>query len=215
MNLKKGLLNKKIIIGILVSIPALIIFLSVLCRYVITPSNEDIINELKNTKCYSSKVEYVFKNSKSEFKESTMQYYSFDKGSRIEFKDGRKGVKVYKGEEIKVEGNQDEEYILDKDIDIIYPLAFIENVLSNLQSGQIKEVKAEWGQDIYLQVDIKYSSKNKHLNKAEFYVDKNKKVPVLLKILDDNNKERVIIIYKDFKKEKNLNDDLFWINWDN
>ena len=209
MNLKKSLFNKTLIIGILVFIPIFIILLIILCRNVITPSNQEIINELKNTKCYSSKVEYVFKNSKSQFEESTIQYYSFDKGSRIEFKDGYERVKVYKGEEIKVEGNQDEEYTLDKDIDIIYPLAFIENILSNPQSGEIKEVKAEWGEGIYLQVDMKYNSKNKHLNKAEFYVDKNKKVPVLLKILDDSNKERVIITYKDFKKEKSLNDDLF------
>ena len=209
MNLKKILFNKTLIIGTLVSIPIFLILLIVLCRHVITPSNVDIINELKNTKCYSSKVEYVFKNSKSQFEESTLQYYSFDRGARIEFKDGYEGVKVYKGGEIKVEGNQDEEYILDKDIDIIYPLAFIENVLSNPQIGEIKEVKAEWGQGVYLQVDMKYNSKNKHLNKAEFYVDKNTRVPVLLRILDDSNKERVIITYKDFKKEKSLNNNLF------
>jgi len=209
MNLKKSLVDKKLIIGMSVFIPIFIILLIIVCRNVITPSNQDIINELKNTKCYSSKVEYVFKNSKSQFKESTIQYYSFDKGSRIEFKNGYDRVKVYKGEEIKVEENETEEYILDKDIDIIYPLAFIENVLSNPQIGEIKEVKAEWGQGVYLQVDMKYNSKNKHLNKAEFYVDKNTRVPVLLRILDDSNKERVIITYKDFKKEKSLNDDLF------
>jgi outer membrane lipoprotein-sorting protein len=209
MNLKKSLVNKKLIIGISVFIPIFIILLIIVCRNVITPSNQDIINELKNTKCYSSTVEYVFKNSKSQFKESTIQYYSFDKGSRIEFKNGYNLVKVYKGEEIKVEENATEEYILDKDIDIIYPLAFIENILSNPQDGDIKEVKADWGQDVYLQVDMTYSGKNKHLNKAELYVDKNKKIPVLLKILDDNNKERVIISYKDFKKEKFLDDNLF------
>jgi len=209
MNLKKSLVNKKLIIGISVFIPIFIILLIIVCRNIITPSNQDIINELKNTKCYSSKVEYVFKNSKSQFKESTIQYYSFDKGSRIEFKNGYDRVKVYKGEDIKVEENATDEYILDKNIDIIYPLAFIENVLSNPQDGDIKEVKADWGQGVYLQVDMKYSGKNKHLNKAELYVDKNKKVPVLLKILDDSNKERIVIIYKDFKKEKILNDNLF------
>ena len=209
MNLKKSLFNKKIIIATLVFIPIFVILLIILCRNVITPSNQDIINELKNTKCYSSKVEYVFKNSKSQFEESTMQYYSFDKGSRIEFKGGYERVKVYKGEEIKVEGNADEEYILNKDMDIIHPLAFIENILSNPQSGEIKEVKEQWSEGTYLQVDINYNSENKHLNKAEFYIDKDKKVPVLLRILDDDNKERVVISYKDFKKEKSLNDNLF------
>lgn len=208
MYLKKLLNNKALIAGMLILIPIFIILLIVLCRQVIMPSDEDIVNDLKNTKCYSSKVEYSFINSKSESKESTMQYYSLGKGSRIEFNDGYKRVKVYKGGEIKVQG-EDEEFTLDKDIDVIYPLAFIENILSNPQSGDIKEVKAEWGDGVYLQVDIEYNNKNKHLNKAEFYIDKNKKVPVLLKILDDNDKERILITYKDFKKEKNLNDNLF------
>lgn len=209
MYLKKLLNNKALMAGILVLIPIFVILLIVLCRHVIMPSNEDIVNDLKNTKCYSSKVEYSFINSRSESKESTMQYYSFGKGSRIEFNDGYRRVKVYKGGEIKVQGDDEEEYTLDKDIDVIYPLAFIENILSNSQSSDIKEVKAEWGDGIYLQVDIEYNNKNKHLNKAEFYIDKNKRVPVLLKIFDDSNKERILITYKDFKKEKSLNDNLF------
>lgn len=209
MNLKKPIFNKIILTSLLVLIPILLILLVVLSRQIITPSNEDIINELRNTKYYSSKVEYVFINSKSEFEENTMHYYSFDKGARIEFQDGYDRVKVYRGGEIKVEGNQDEEYILNKEIDIIYPLAFLENILSNLQSSELSEVKEEWGEGVYLKVDIEYNSKNKHLNKAEFYVDKNKKVPVLLRILDDSNRERVRITYKDFKKEKSLSDELF------
>lgn len=207
--MNKILLNKKLLIGILIFTPIFIMLLVILFRNSISPSNESIINELKNTKLYSSKVNYVFKNSKSQFEENTIQYYSFDKGSRIEFKDGYERVKVYKGGEIKVEENSDGEYTLDKNIDTIYPLAFIENILTDLDNYEIKEVKTEWSDSIYLQIDVKYNSNNKHLNKAEFFVEKNKGVPVLLKILDDDNKERIIITYKDFKKEKILSDDLF------
>lgn len=209
MNLKNGVFNKKIIIGILALIPIFFIVLVIICRNVVIQSDEDILNELRNTKYYSSKVHYAFKNSKSLFEENTFQYYSSDKGSRIEFLDDYKRVKVYKGGEIKVEGNENEEYILDKDIDRIYPLAFIQNILSNPQVGEIKEVKEEWGDGVYLKLNIDYNSINKHLNKAEFYVDKNKKTPVLLKVLDDNDNERIVITYKDFQREKNLNDDLF------
>lgn len=207
--MNKILANKKLVLGILIFTPIFIIILVILFRNSINPSNESIINDLKNTKFYSSKVNYIFKNSKSQFEENTIQYYSFDKGSRIEFKDGYERVKVYKGGEIKVEENRDREYSLNKDIDIIYPLSFIENILSNSENTNIKEVKTEWSDSIYLQVDITYNSNNKHLNKAEFFVDKNKGVPVLLKILDDENNERIIITYKDFKKEKSLSDDLF------
>lgn len=209
MNLKNYLFGKKLFIGILIIIPIVIILLVILFRNVVTPSNEDIINNLKNMKFYSSRVNYIFKNSKSQFEEDTIQYYSFDKGSRIEFQDGNGRVKVYSGEEIKVEESREGEYILNKNIDTIYPLAFVRNVLWTSEDIQIKEVKNEWGDSVYLKVDIKYNVKNKYLNKAEFFVDKNKGVPVLLKILDDENNERILITYKDFKKEKNLSDDLF------
>ena len=202
-------LNKKLMIGTLIFCPIIIILLIIVFRNIVTPSNESIINDLKNIKYYSSRVNYIFKNSKSQFEEDTIQYYSFDKGSRIEFKDGDGRVKVYNGGEIRVEENGEGEYILNKDIDIIYPLAFIGNVLSNAENTEVKEVKNEWSDTIYLKVDITYDVNNKHLNKAEFFVDKNEGVPVLLKILDDNNNERIIITYKDFKKEKNLNEDLF------
>lgn len=206
----KEAIRRKIITTILVLIPIIIIVLIILFRHNIVPSNEDIINGLRDTKYYTSQVDYLFKNSKSEFSEKTVQYYSTNKGGRIEFKDGYQRIKVYKGADIKVEGNQDqEEFILEKDIDDLYPLAFIENILSNQIIGDIKDVKAEWGDDYYLEVNIEYNIKNKHLSKAKFYVDKNKKVPVLLKILDDNNNERVVITYRDFTKEKNLSDDIF------
>ena len=209
MFIRKILSNKTLIISIFVLIPMLVIFLIILFRQIIIPSNQDIVNELKNIKCYSSKVEYQFFNSRSQLKESTIQYYSFGKGSRIEFNDGYKRIKVYKGGEIRVRNDTDEEQILNKDIDVIYPLAFLENILSNSLSSDIREVKGDWGDEIYLKIDIEFNSKNKHLNKAEFYIDKNKRTPALLKIFDDTNKERILITYKDFKKEKELSDTLF------
>lgn len=208
MKLEKWIMKKKILTIIFFFIPIIILILMVLLRYNLVTSNEEIIKNLKDIKYYSSEVEYLFKNSKSEFSEKTIQYYSKESGRRIEFQDEYKRVKVYNGAEIKVECNQ-EEFILDKDIDTLYPLAFIDNVLSNPIVGDIKEVKTDWGDNYYLEVDIKYNSKNKHLNKAKFYVDKNRRTPVLLKILDDTNKERVIVKYKDFKKEKSLDSDLF------
>lgn len=208
MNSEKRSIKIKMKTTILVFIPILIILLVILFRHNVVPSNEEIINSLKDAKYYSSQVNYLFKNSKSEFSEKTLQYYSKDNGGRIEFQDGYKRVKVYTGGEIKVECD-DEEFTLEKDIDTFYPLAFIDNILSNPIIGDINEVKAEWGDSDYLEVNIEYNSKNKHLNKAKFYVDKNTRVPILLKILDDNDNERVIVTYKDFKKEKNLSNDLF------
>ena len=202
-------LNKKVIISImLVMIPIIIICGIILGRKIITPSNEDILNGLKNIKMYSCDVSYTFKNIRDEFTEETTQYYRFDKGSRIEFQDYYKRIKVYNGSEIKVEEN-DDEYTLDKNLDIIYPLAFIENIMSNQMSSPISELKEEWGDGEYLKVNIEYNSNNKHLSKGEFYIDKKQKIPVMLRILDENDEERVVIKYKNFKYEKALDENLF------
>ena len=56
-------LNKKIIIGIiLVMTPIIVICGIIVGRKIITPSNEDILNELKNIKMYSCEVTYTFEN---------------------------------------------------------------------------------------------------------------------------------------------------------
>ncbi|SFD21323.1 germination lipoprotein GerS-related protein [Clostridium uliginosum] len=209
MDEKKSLIKRKLIVLILLLVPIITIFLIVLFRYILLPSNEKIINDLKNINCYSTGVEYIFKNSREEFREETTQYYSKDKGFRIEFGQEGKRVKVYKGGEIQVKQNESDNFILNEGIDAIYPVAFIDNILSNKISEEIKEGKEEWGDGDYLEVDIKYNIKNKHFNKGKFYIDKKTKSPILLKILDDEDKERVIIIYKDFKIEKQLSDDLF------
>lgn len=209
MDIKKIIFSRKLLAGVLTFIPILIILLVIIFRNMINPSNEDIVNKLRNTKYYTAQVEYIFKNNRAEFKEETYQYYSSDMGRRIEFKEGYEPVKVYKGGEIKVQGEENEEFTLEKNIDELYPLAFIDNILYNPINEQTEVVKSEWGDDEYIKIKINYSSKNKHLNKAEFYINKNKGVPELLTIMDDNDKERVRIIYKDFKVERSLDNSLF------
>lgn len=213
MNFSNKHINIKLLMGSLIIVPLIIIFIIIICRHVVIPTNEEIMDNLKNLKCYSSTVEYEFKNEKLDYKEKTKQYYEKEKGVRIEFNDEGDRVKVYKGGEIKVKDNEDE-YSLNKDMDIVYPLAFIENIFSNIDSKDIQEIKSEWNDDIYLKVNVDYNSRNKHLNNAEFYVDKNTGAPVMLKVYDINKKERIILKYTDFKEEKQLNDELFWLGLD-
>lgn len=208
MNLSNKNINNKLLISGLIIVPLIIISVIIICRHVVVPTNEEIMDNLMNLKCYSSTVEYEFKNEKLDYKEKTKQYYDKEKGVRIEFNDEGDRVKVYKGGEIKVQDNEDE-YSLDKDMDIIYPLAFLENIFSNSNSKDIQEIKPEWSDEIYLKINIEYNCKNKHLNNAEFYVNKNTGAPVLLKIYDVNKKERIILKYTDFKEEKQLEDELF------
>ena len=208
MNSNAKIINNKILIGTLITIPLLIIFVIIIFRHIIVPTDEDIINNLKNIKCYTCSVDYEFKNEKLEYKENTKQYYDAEKGVRIEFNDEGDRVKVYKGGEIKVQDKSDE-YSLDKDMDIIYPLAFLDNIFSNNNAREIQEIKPDWSDEVYLKIDIDYNYKNKHLNNAEFYINKNTGNPVLLKIYDVNKNNRITIKYNEYKEEKQLNDELF------
>ena len=199
----------KKILWILVLIPICIIGVIIFGRKIVTPSNEEIIENLHNVKNYSCNVQYKFINSKSEYSENTKQYYSADNGMRIEFQDEDGRVKVYKGSEIQIKDENNKEYTIDKNIDEIYPLGFMCNILDDKMYGQLEVINSEWSDDEYIRVTIDYPSGNKHLDKAEFYVDKKTKCPVLLRIFDDTDKERILISYKDFKENKQLDESLF------
>ena len=203
----KNKFSKIFFIAILV--PIFILAVIIFSRRMITPSNQQIVDYLYNMKNYSCKVEYTFINSKGEYRESTDQYYSAGKGMRVEFKDEDGRVKVYKGSDIQIYGENGHDYIIDTNIDEIYPLAFIENILNNKISGEIETVNTEWSDKEYIKISLDYSNSNKHLDKAEFYVDKKLKAPALLKVFDDSGKERILVTYKDFIANSELNDNLF------
>lgn len=209
MNSDNSESKSKGMLWILVLIPIFIIGVVIVGRKIATPSNEKIIENLQNTKNYSCSVEYTFVNSKDEYKENTMQYYSADNGMRIEFQDEGGRVKVYKGSEIQMKEENGQDYTVDKNIDEIYPLAFMENILDKSICKGMEVINPEWSDKEYIKVNIDYPNGNKHLDKAEFYVDKKTKCPVLLKISDDAGKERIVISYKDFKVNKQSDESLF------
>ncbi len=200
-------INKRIIC--IVMIPLFIIIAVIVGRKIVIPTNDEILNEIRNTKMYTCDVEYTFINSKENFKEVTKQYYRYDKGARIEFDDYYKRIKIYDGSEIRVKKTNNEENTLNKNLDCVYPLAFLENILSYEIEKPIEELNEEWGEGQYLKVNIDYDHSNRYLSAGEFYIDKKKKIPVALKIYDNFGNERIIIKYSNFKHEKLINAGLF------
>ena len=61
-----GKMKKKIIIILLLVVPFISILFIIFFRGILMPSNEDIIEGLKNIKAYKAKVQYVMKNDKGE-----------------------------------------------------------------------------------------------------------------------------------------------------
>lgn len=204
-----GFMKKKIIITLLLVIPFISIFLVIIFRGILSPNNEEIIRDLKNIKCYETKVEYIVKNSKGEEREDTVQYYSKDEGVRIEFDDGK--VKLYKSDGLHVKDNSSaDEYVIENDMDILHSMAFMNKILSYpLKSNSIKEGQEEWGDKIYMQVDTELFLNNEHFNSARIFINKKTKVPIGIIIYDKDGNDSVRIIYEDFKSVKDIDENLF------
>lgn len=204
-----GYTKKKIIITLLLIIPFVSIFLVIIFRGILSPDNEEIIRNLKNIKCYETKVEYIVKNSKGEERENTIQYYSKEEGVRVEFDDDK--VKLYKSDGIHVKDNSSTgEYVIESDMDILHSMAFMDKILSYpLKSDSIKEGQEEWGDKIYIQVDTELFLNNEHFNSARIFINKKTKTPIGIIIYDKDGNDSVRIIYEDFKVVKEVDKNLF------
>ena len=195
--------NKKLYLLFL--IPFISIIAVIIYRHVCIPTNEDIVKYVKNAEIYSSKVRYYIKNTKREYKEDTNIYYCRNQGMRIEFEGDR--VKIYKDGFIRMNDNGDE-YEIDENLDQVYPLSFMSNILSN-NIKEIKEGAEEWGDTKYIEVNVELPFKNNHMNLAKLYINKDSKKPIVTKVFDINNKEKMDIIYDDFEYLRKIDNDLF------
>lgn len=202
-------MKKKIIILLLLIVPFISIFFVIIFRANFLPNNKDIIRDLKNIKCYETKVKYIVKNSKGEEREDTNQYYSSNYGVRVEFED--KKIKIYKNNNIYVrDALDDNEYVLSDDMDIVHSLAFMNKILSYpLKIDSIKEGQEEWGESIYIQVDTELFLENEYFDTARIFINKKTKVPIGIIVYDKDGNDSLRIIYDDFKVVKMIDEGMF------
>lgn len=199
--MKKG----KYVIVLFILLPLITFLIIIQLRHTITPTKEEIIEDIVKADAYKAKVEYIIKNPKGEYNEETTIYYKKGMGYRVEFEEDR--VKIYRDGYISVKDNN-YEYEIEEGMDTLYILGFVGNLLSN-ELIDINENTEEWGDIEYLEVLLTLPSKNNHLSKVIIYIDKKDKVPMVTKIYDSNGDEKVIIIYREFEYVEKLKGDLF------
>lgn len=187
------------------TITFLLLIVIIFFRHSYVLTNEEVIEKIKDIPIYKSEIEYIIKNSKNEYSENVRLLYYKKLGLRIEFQEDR--VKVYKNGYISIE-EKENKYEVDEGIDEVYPLASINNILSN-EILTIEEGKTEWGDKSYLKVTVKLPFENQHMDYAFIYLDKENQVPVMTQIYDIKDEERIRIIYRSFEKLKKLDENLF------
>lgn len=197
-------MKRKLLLGFLVSIPVILISIVIILRLTAQPTNEELIERLKGIKAYTTNVEFVIINSRDEERQETKQYYIKDTGGRIDF--GEERTKIYKGDRILVKDNiSNKEFYMKEEMDDLYSLSFLNNLLSYpIDSEGIKEGQEEWGDTEYIEFTSELFLNNYNLNKAKVFIDKNEGVPIGVIIFDRNNNDRVRIVYRNFEKLKQL-----------
>lgn len=201
-------MKKKLLLMLLVSIPVILIILVILFRITAEPTNEEIIKSLKEIKAYKTEVEFVVKNSRDEERQDTIQYFKKDVGGRIDFGEDR--TKIYKEDMILVKDNiSNKEYTVEDKLDELYSISFLNKLLScPIDNDGIKEGQEEWGETEYIVFTSELFLKNDNLDKIKIFIDKQKKAPIGAIIYDKNNKDRVRIVYRNFQKLKDLDEEL-------
>lgn len=201
-------MKKKLLLGLLVSIPIILIILVILFRVTAEPTNEEIIESLKGIKAYKTEVEFILKNSRDEERQDTIQYYKKDIGGRIDF--GTDRTKIYKNDSILVKDNiANKEYEMEEGMDELYSLSFLNKLLSYpIDNEGINEGQEDWGDTEYIVFTSELFLKNDNLNKIKIFIDKQEKTPIGAIIYDKDNKDRVRIVYRNFEKLKDLDEGL-------
>ncbi|MBQ6820667.1 MAG: hypothetical protein IJO26_05170 [Clostridium sp.] len=201
-------MKKKLLLILLVSIPVIIITIVILFRLTAEPTNEEIIQSLKDINSYTTEVEFTFKNDRGEEKQEAIQYYKKDVAGKINFGEDRS--KIYKDDSILVRDNiSNKEYTIDKSLDDVYSLSFINNLLSNsINSASIEEGQEEWGEIEYIAFTSDLFLENDNLNSIRIFINKQEEEPIGAIIYDKNEDERVRIVYNNFEKLKNLDEEL-------
>lgn len=205
MKSEKNKTKKYLYIIPLILVPFISIILIIQFRHIVTPTNEEIINKVKDESCYKTKAEYIVKNNKGEYSDNTKIFYKNKSGHRIEFESNM--IKVYKDKKINVFDNNSK-YEISKELDVVYPLGFIDKILDK-KILNIKDGSEDWGDIKYLEATIDLEMNNKHLSKAKVYINIKEKTPIVTKIYNDDGEETLIIVYEDFKYLDDLNKDLF------
>lgn len=191
-------LKKKIFITILMIIPFISMMLVISFRHVAIPTNEEILEDVKNMKNYESIVEYKIMNDRGSYTDKTKVIFSEKYGTRIDF--GEEITKIYQDDYIKMIYNKKKEkYEVKRELDKFYTLATMREIFNN-PIISVEEGKDEWGDLEYLKVNFELIFNNNHLDKATLYINKSKKEPMLIKIYDNEGKERVKIEYREFLK---------------
>ena len=201
-------MKKRILIGIAIAVPIITIMLVILMRLLVSPTNQEVIDNVKKMKCYKADVQYIFSNTRGDETENAKVYFDEKALGRIVFQTDRE--RIYKRDKVIVKDNiANKEYSIDKELNDLYKMTFLRKLLEYpINQASIQEGQEEWGEKKYLYFEIDITDQGNNAKKAIVYIDKDEEVPIGVIVYNKENKVSLKIIYNEFEKMKKLDEDL-------
>ena len=160
---------------------------------------ENILDKLSNIDSYSTKVTYIVKNSRAEFKEEGLIEFNGDNETKITLETRMEIFKVGKIYMKYIDENKN--YSVSEDFDNFYQFMFINYLSRFLNEENNVTYSYETIENIeYLVIDYLLLSGNQNFYKEKLYIDIKNKKPFKAIIYDKNNAEKLNIGYSEFIK---------------
>lgn len=160
---------------------------------------ENILDKLSNIDSYSTKVTYIVKNSRAEFKEEGLIEFNGDNETKITLENR---MEIFKDSKIYMKYiDENKNYSVSEDFDNFYQFMFINYLSRFLNEENNVTYSYETIENIeYLVIDYLLLSGNQNFYKEKLYIDIKNKKPFKAIIYDKNNAEKLNIGYSEFIK---------------
>lgn len=170
---------------------------------------ENIIDNLKDLKSYSTNMSIEIKNDKQKLKYDCKQMYKRGVGYRLEIDKNR--VLVFKDDKIYVTDLENNcLYSTGKEFDEVYKIGFIGEYIKLLYTDEkINYSNKKENEKEYLLIDLIIPSNNKNIKRAVMWVEKKEKKPYKTIIYNEDSEETIEIKYNNFQKNIDVNNKLF------
>lgn len=170
-------------------------------------SIEDDIQKIRTIKCYSTDVNYVFKNSRGQFKEAGKQYYNDKYGMKLVL--GEK-EQIYKDDKIVIKNGDNKKYEVDSSYDNFYRYTFINELNEFLiPSDNIKYSYDTFEGKKCIVIEFNSLNGNENMQKEVLLIDAKKLIPVQINILNGKGEDKVTVTFKNFNTSGTVQKELF------
>lgn len=175
-------------------------------------SKKDNISYLKNLKSYSTDMDIEVKNDKQNLNYSGRQIFSLGLGYRLELNKDR--VLIYKEDKIYVTDlNNGQKYTTDMNFDDVYKISFLGKFIDLLYTNEtIKTSYKTIDNNQYELINTVMPDSNRNISYGILYIEADKRLPKKLIIYDNKGKEKIIVTYKNFIPNYDVDETLFKVS---